>query len=145
MIYTPQTKKALRVAFEAHKDQMDKSGLPYVFHPFHLAEQMKDEQTTAAALLHDVVEDSEYTFADLEKMGFDKQVLDALALLTHQPEVDYFDYVRKIRTNPIAAAVKKADLKHNSDLSRLDEVTQEDLERVEKYRKALQILEGNEE
>lgn len=145
MIYTPQTKKALRVAFEAHKDQMDKSGLPYVFHPFHLAEQMKDEQTTAAALLHDVVEDSEYTFADLEKMGFDKQVLDALALLTHQPEVDYFDYVRKIRTNPIAAAVKKADLKHNSDLSRLNEVTQEDLERVEKYRKALQILEGNEE
>ena len=145
MIYTPQTKKARRVAFEAHKDQMDKSGLPYVFHPFHLAEQMKDEQTTAAALLHDVVEDSEYTFADLEKMGFDKQVLDALALLTHQPEVDYFDYVRKIRTNPIAAAVKKADLKHNSDLSRLNEVTQEDLERVEKYRKALQILEGNEE
>lgn len=145
MIYTPQTKKALRVAFEAHKDQMDKSGLPYVFHPFHLAEQMKDEQTTAAALLHDVVEDSEYTFADLEKMGFDKQVLDALALLTHQPEVDYFDYVRKIRTNPIAAAVKKADLKHNSDLSRLNEVTQEHLERVEKYRKALQILEGNEE
>lgn len=145
MIYTPQTKKALRVAFEAHKDQMDKSGLPYVFHPFHLAEQMKDEQTTAAALLQDVVEDSEYTFADLEKMGFDKQVLDALALLTHQPEVDYFDYVRKIRTNPIAAAVKKADLKHNSDLSRLNEVTQEDLERVEKYRKALQILEGNEE
>lgn len=145
MIYTPQTKKALSVAFEAHKDQMDKSGLPYVFHPFHLAEQMKDEQTTAAALLHDVVEDSEYTFADLEKMGFDKQVLDALALLTHQPEVDYFDYVRKIRTNPIAAAVKKADLKHNSDLSRLNEVTQEDLERVEKYRKALQILEGNEE
>lgn len=145
MIYTPQTKKALRVAFEAHKDQMDKSGLPYVFHPFHLAEQMKDEQTTAAALLHDVVEDSEYTFADLEKMGFEQPVLDALALLTHQPEVDYFDYVRKIRTNPIAAAVKKADLKHNSDLSRLNEVTQEDLERVEKYRKALQILEGNEE
>ena len=145
MIYTPQTKKALRMAFEAHKDQMDKSGLPYVFHLFHLAEQMKDEQTTAAALLHDVVEDSEYTFADLEKMGFEQPVLDALALLTHQPEVDYFDYVRKIRTNPIAAAVKKADLKHNSDLSRLNEVTQEDLERVEKYRKALQILEGNEE
>ncbi|UNT95067.1 HD domain-containing protein [Allobaculum mucilyticum] len=145
MIYTPQTKKALRVAFEAHKDQMDKSGLPYVFHPFHLAEQMKDEQTTAAALLHDVVEDSEYTFADLEKMGFDKQVLDVLTLLTHQPEEDYFDYVRKIRTNPIAAAVKKADLKHNSDLSRLDEVTEKDLERVQKYRKALQILEGNEE
>ncbi len=145
MIYTPQTKKALRVAFEAHKDQMDKSGLPYVFHPFHLAEQMKDEQTTAAALLHDVVEDSEYTFADLEKMGFEQPVLDALALLTHQPEVDYFDYVRKIRTNPIAAAVKKADLKHNSDLSRLDEVTEKDLERVQKYRKALQILEGNEE
>ena len=75
MIYTAQTKKALKLCFEAHKDQLDKSGMPYVFHPFHLAEQMTDEETTTAALLHDVVEDTDYTFEDLERMGFSAKVL----------------------------------------------------------------------
>ena len=65
MLYTPATKKAMKLCFEAHKDQVDKSGVPYVFHPFHLAEQMQDEQTTVAALLHDVAEDSGYTLEDL--------------------------------------------------------------------------------
>ena len=70
MIYTEKTKKALKLCFEAHKDQTDKSGLPYVFHPFHLAEQMPDEDTTIVALLHDVVEDTDYTLDDLRRMGF---------------------------------------------------------------------------
>lgn len=70
MIYTVLTKKAMKLCFEAHKDQVDKSGLPYVFHPFHLAEQMTDELSTIAALLHDVVEDTSYTFTDLREMGF---------------------------------------------------------------------------
>ena len=82
MIYTELTKKALKLCFEAHKDQLDKSGMPYVFHPFHLAEQMKDEYSTVAALLHDVVEDTDYTFDDLKKMGFPDEVLDAMKLLT---------------------------------------------------------------
>ena len=71
MIYTTGTKKALKLCFEAHKEQVDKSGAPYVFHPFHLAEQMKDERTTIVALLHDVVEDTDYTFDNLRNMGFD--------------------------------------------------------------------------
>ena len=74
MIYTPATKKAMKLCFEAHKDQADKSGMPYVFHPFHVAEQMQDEKTTIVALLHDVIEDTSYTLQDLQNMGFDKEV-----------------------------------------------------------------------
>jgi len=141
MIYTESTKKALKLCFEAHKNQLDKSGMPYVFHPFHLAEQMQTEETTIVALLHDVVEDTEYTIDDLGEMGFEKSVTDALRLLTHDDAVDYMDYVRSIKVNSIAKAVKLADLKHNSDLSRLDNVDEKALRRREKYLKAIEILE----
>ena len=120
MIYTAKTKQALKLCFDAHKEQTDKSGLPYVFHPFHLAEQMETEETTIVALLHDVVEDTDYTLTDLAEMGFDKAIIDALTLLTHDDDTDYMDYVRAIKSNPIAKAVKLADLRHNSDLSRMD-------------------------
>ena len=77
MIYTPDTKKAIKLCFEAHRNQTDKSGLPYVFHPFHVAEQMPDEETTIVALLHDVIEDTSYTIDDLRKMGFSEEVMDS--------------------------------------------------------------------
>lgn len=140
MIYTYLTKKALRLCFEAHKDQLDKSGLPYVFHPFHLAEQMDNEETVCVALLHDVVEDTDYTLEELIAMGFPKPVTDALALMTHDENVPYLDYVAKLKDNPVARQVKLADLKHNSDLTRLDRVDEKALERVEKYRKAMELL-----
>ena len=95
MLYTPATKKAMKLCFEAHKDQVDKNGVPYVFHPFHLAEQMQDEQTTVAALLHDVAEDSGYTLEDLAAMGFDEAVINALRLLTHDKRVPYLEYVAR--------------------------------------------------
>lgn len=141
MIYTPNTKKAMKLCFEAHKDQTDKSGMPYVFHPFHLAEQMETEETTIVALLHDVVEDTDYTLKDLTDMGFGESVIEALSLLPHDDEVEYMDYVRAIKENPIATAVKLADLRHNSDLSRMDEITEKVLERREKYLKAIAFLE----
>ena len=140
MIYTPDTKKAIKLCFEAHKNQTDKSGMPYVFHPFHLAEQMTDEKTTIVALLHDVVEDTPYTLQDLRDMGFAEDVVAALALMTHDEAVPYMDYVAKIKDNPIARAVKLADLRHNSDLTRLDAVDEKALQRVEKYRTAIQLL-----
>ena len=143
MIYTDMTKKALKLCFEAHKEQVDKSGLPYVFHPFHLAEQMESEETTVVALLHDVVEDTDYTIEDLTAMGFDKAVTDAIALMTHADGVDYMDYVRAIKENPIAKAVKLADLTHNSDLSRLDIIDEKALQRVKKYKEAIKILSEN--
>ena len=142
MIYTPATKQALKLCFEAHKHQLDKSGLPYVFHPFHLAEQMTDEDTTVAALLHDVMEDTPCTRAELTALGFSDRVLEALDLLNHDPAVPYLDYVAALRSNPIARAVKLADLRHNSDLTRLDVVDETALSRVEKYRKAIALLEG---
>lgn len=140
MIYTPETKQALKLCFEVHKEQTDKSGMPYVFHPFHLAEQMTDEKTTIVALLHDVVEDTPYTLQDLRDMGFAEDVVAALALMTHDEAVPYMDYVAKIKDNPIARAVKLADLRHNSDLTRLDAVDEKALQRVEKYRTAIQLL-----
>ncbi len=141
MIYTQETKKALKLCFEAHKEQVDKSGLPYVFHPFHLAEQMETEETTVVALLHDVIEDTDYTLADLTEMGFDKVITDAIALMTHADGVDYMDYVRAIKRNPIAKTVKLADLRHNSDLTRTDVVDEKVLKRREKYLQAIALLE----
>ena len=142
MIYTEQTKKAMKLCFEAHKAQTDKSGMPYVFHPFHLAEQMTDEKTVTLALLHDVVEDSSYNFDDLISMGFDSEVVDALRLLTHEEGVPYMDYVAEIKKNPLSRAVKLADLAHNSDLTRLspDEIDDRALARVEKYEAAIALL-----
>ena len=140
MIYTPLTKKALRLCFDAHKDQVDKAGAPYVFHPFHLAEQMHDELTTVCALLHDVAEDSEITLDEIAAMGFPAEVIEALSLLTHDETVEYMDYVREVAKNPIARRVKMADLKHNSDTSRLSVVDDRVKARVRKYRKALKIL-----
>ena len=140
MIYTTQTKKALKLCFEAHKEQKDKSGMPYVFHPFHLAEQMQDEDTTVVALLHDIVEDTEYTIEDIAAMGFHARVVAAIALMTHAEDVPYMDYVAKIKDNPIAKAVKLADLTHNSDMTRLDVVDEKAKARIEKYAKALRFL-----
>lgn len=141
MIYTEYTKLAMNICYKAHKDQLDRSGVPYVFHPLHLAEQMEDEDTTITALLHDVVEDSSMTIDDLRKYGFSEDVLNAVEVLTHDPDTPYFDYIEKVKTNPIAVIVKREDLKHNSDLTRLDDVTAKDIQRTEKYKKALELLE----
>ena len=142
MIYTELTKKALRICFDAHKEQNDKTGMPYVFHPFHLAEQMTDEISTVCALLHEVVEDTEMTLGDLSDMGFPKEVIEVLELLTHEKDVPYFDYVERISKNPIAKKVKLADLAHNSDLTRFDGEKIDDyaIARNEKYKKAIEML-----
>lgn len=142
MIYTNMTKKAVKLIYEKHKNQYDKAGMPYVLHPLHVAEQMPDEYRTTVALLHDVVEDTDVTFEDLQKMGYPEEVIEALKCLTHPLNVDYFDYVKNIGLNPIATDVKLADLRHNSDLSRLNEVTDWDLIRVAKYKKCIEYLEN---
>ena len=117
MVYTELTKKAMCIAYGAHHGQTDKSGVPYVFHPLHLAESMDDEISCCAALLHDVVEDTSVSLEELAR-HFPAEVVEAVALLTHEEDVDYFDYVRRIKGNPIAKKVKLADLAHNSDASR---------------------------
>ena len=144
MIYTKLTNKAMKLAYDAHHGQVDCNGVPYIFHPYHLAEQMTDEITTCVALLHDVVEDTDVTIEELEA-EFPKEVTEAVRLLTHDKSTDYFDYVRAIKTNPIAKTVKLADLSHNQDESRIavpTVVTERKLKHWrEKYAKAREILE----
>ncbi len=141
MIYTELTKKALIISFNAHKDQFDKSGIPYVYHPFHLAERMDDEYTTCVALLHDVVEDTEMSLDDLKSQGFPDKVIEALSLMTHDDSIEYLDYIRALKDNALARKVKLADLAHNSDLSRLEIVDEKAIQRVKKYKQAILILE----
>lgn len=142
MYYTPMTKAAMKLCFEAHKDQVDKAGIPYVFHPTSLAERFGEgqEAETCVALLHDVLEDTNYTVDDIRSAGMNEEVIEALLLLNHNPKVEYMDYVRHLSKNNIARHVKICDLKHNSNLSRLEKVTEKDLKRVEKYKEALRIL-----
>lgn len=142
MVYTPLTARAMEIAYAAHHGQVDKAGMPYIFHPMHLAEGMDDEISCCVALLHDTVEDTDITFSKLEK-EFPKDVLDALKLLTHEKETDYFDYVRALKKNPIAVKVKLADLAHNSDQSRLIGTTMDEETKAyfrSKYTKAKAIL-----
>lgn len=140
MIYTEMTKKAIRFAFRAHAGQMDRSGIPYIMHPIHLAEQMRSEDACVVAMLHDVLEDTDATLEELCAEGFTETQLTALQLLTHDEAVPYMDYIRNIKENKLAKTVKLADLAHNSDLTRLDTVTEKDLERNRKYAEAIRIL-----
>ena len=146
MIYTELTNKALRLAYAAHHGQMDNSGQPYIFHPYHLAEQMTDEVSVCVALLHDVAEDTSVTIEELE-LEFPKEVTEALRLLTHDAGTDYFDYVRAIKQNPVAVKVKLADLAHNSDQTRFSGCGEIPTERLakwrEKYARARAILEND--
>lgn len=140
MIYSDATRKAMRIAFDAHRGQVDRAEIDYVNHPLHLAEQMDTEAETCAALLHDVVEDTDWTMDRLADEGIAVDVLEAVRLLTHRDGVPYMDYVAALKGNPIAARVKLADLEHNSDLARLPDVSEEDLRRVRKYQEAMEIL-----
>lgn len=142
MIYTSLTVKAMQIAYEAHHGQTDKCGVPYVFHPFHLAEQMDNEYAVCAALLHDVAEDTDITTEQLAAV-FPPPVIRALELLKHDSNTDYFSYVRALKSDPVARAVKLADLAHNSDAARaalIEEPDEKTAKRLEKYRQAAAIL-----
>ena len=137
--------KAVTMCAKAHEGQVDKSGVPYIYHPIRVAQNavdlgFNDENTIIAALLHDVAEDTDITIEELTS-EFGEEVGAALSLLNHDKDVPYMDYVKALKDNNIARAVKMADLTHNMDLSRLKEVTDKDLERVKKYNEAYKLLE----
>ncbi len=142
MIYTELTKKAMSIAIKAHDGQTDKGGFAYIFHPIYVAMQQESEAAVCAALLHDVAEDTEMTIEQLAAEGFGEEIIAALRLLTHAEGVPYEDYISAIAGNPIARSVKLADLRHNSDLSRIAEPTQWDISRCERYKKYISFLEG---
>ena len=132
---------ALKIATEAHKGQVDKAGVPYINHPLTVASLVETEEEKIVALLHDTIEDTNITEQDLLNYGFSNKIVEAVKLLTHnKKEIPYMEYVTKIKNNELARKVKIADLTHNSDLSRLKEVTEKDIKRYEKYKKALIYL-----
>lgn len=147
MKYSPIIRTAMSIAYIAHAGQFDKGGYPYIHHPLHLAEQMSDEYSCAAALLHDVVEDGNgFSLNELRLNGIPEPVVEAVGLLTREPGTPYLDYVRKLSSNTIARAVKLADLRHNLDCSRLGDNEDGAVEqRLVRYVKAIRILEDAEE
>ena len=125
---------ALAIAKKAHAGQVDKAGVDYIQHPLYVASQVKTEQEKAVALLHDVIEDSDVTADDLLASGLSNEVVTAVQILTKKKGQSYQEYLEKVKSNNLARVVKLADLKHNSDLSRLKSVTNTDYERVKKYK-----------
>ncbi len=141
MIYTELTKKAMRLAYNAHHGVLDKGGVPYVFHPFHVAEQMNTEYDVCVALMHDVVEDTNYTLDDIRAQGFPDEIIEALKCLTKQKDQDYMEYINIVKNNPIAVRVKLADIEHNSDKTRIPAGQEEHYKYLhERYAKAKKIL-----
>lgn len=140
MIYTNLTKKAMKIAYNAHLNQVDKSGMPYIFHPIYIAERMDDEESIIVALLHDTIEDSDLTICDLKMEGFSGSVIEALECLTHDKNIQYEEYIQRIKDNPLAKKVKKVDLEHNSLLERLEIVDESVMNRLKKYEKAKEML-----
>jgi (p)ppGpp synthase/HD superfamily hydrolase len=142
MIYTALTKKAMRFAYEAHAGVYDKGGVPYVFHPFHVAEQMNSEYDVCVALMHDVVEDTNYTIEYIKELGFPDEIVEAVDCLTRRKGQDYMEYIRLVKQNPMAVRVKLADIEHNSDVTRIPEGEEKYFETLHKrYAQAKKILE----
>ena len=131
---------ALSIARQAHEGQLDKAGVDYIEHPIYVASQVDTEEEKAVALLHDVIEDSPFTAEELLLAGLLETVVTAVQILSKKKGQDYQTYLENVKSNPLARVVKLADLKHNSDLSRLSSVTDKDLERLEKYKKAIDYL-----
>jgi (p)ppGpp synthase/HD superfamily hydrolase len=125
--------KAISIAATAHQGQTSKRGNPYVLHPLRLMMKMKTESEKIVAVLHDVVEDTSWTFKKLRKKGFSKEVLEALDCVTGRDGESYGDFIKRLENNPIARKVKIADLEDNMNTQRITEVTPRDLERLKKY------------
>ena len=131
---------ALSIARKAHEGQLDKAGVDYIEHPIYVASQVDTEEEKAVALLHDVIEDSPVSAEGLLQAGLPETVVTAVQVLTKKKEQDYQKYLETVKKNPLARVVKLADLKHNSDLSRLSSITEKDRERLKKYKKAIDFL-----
>lgn len=133
-------KNALQLCYTAHKNQLDKGKKPYYFHPIYVALNLKDENQKIVALLHDVIEDTEITLDDLRREGFSESIIEAVNILTRKKDESYDSYIQRIKSNALSKAVKIEDLKHNSDVTRMESITEKDRMRIEKYKRALKYL-----
>lgn len=127
------------IARKAHKGQVDKAGRPYFEHIQAVVDGVTSEAEKIVAYLHDIAEDTEWTVGRLRSI-FPPYIVDAVCCLTRTKDESYVDYIQQVKRNKLATEVKKVDLWHNMDLSRLKSVTYKDLQRAEKYRRALKEL-----
>ena len=132
--------KAIQCAVKAHAGQKDKAGAPYILHPLRIMMKMDNQAGMIAALLHDVVEDSSVTLADLCAEGFSEEVIAAVDHLTRREGEAYEMFINRLRHNPLAVKVKLADLEDNMDIRRIENVTESDIERIQKYHTARKKL-----
>ena len=133
--------KAMQIAIKVHSGQVDKGGNDYIYHPMRVSDSCKSEEEKIVALLHDTIEDGNITSDYLLMQGFPNDIVDAVLSVSRNQEEDYFDFIHRCKANPIGRMVKIADLKDNMDVTRLNELTDKDVERLRKYHKAYKILE----
>ena len=133
--------RAIEIAVEAHKGQVDKGGSPYILHPLRVMMSVHGESEKIVGVLHDVVEDSDWTFEDLLADGFSAEVIEALKSVTKNSDnEDYDSFIQRAMQNPIGRKVKIADIRDNLDVTRISNITDKDVKRINKYKKALKIL-----
>jgi (p)ppGpp synthase/HD superfamily hydrolase len=141
----PTLEQAIALAVEAHRGQMDKNGAPYILHPLRVMFRLEQDLDRIVGILHDVVEDTDYTFEDLRRMGYAEEVITALDGVTRRDGETYDEFVTRSRAHPVSRRVKLADLEDNMDVRRMAaELTQEDFERLKRYRRAWEKLTRNE-
>lgn len=134
--------KAISIAAQAFEGKYDKGGQPYILHCLTVMKAIPedDDELRCIAVLHDLVEDTEWTLEDLQKVGFSNRVIRGVETLTHDPEVSYDDYIKKIARYSDARKVKLADLRHNSDIMRMKGISRKDFERLERYHRSYAYL-----
>lgn len=133
--------KAMQIATEVHHTQVDKGGKPYIGHPLRVEKLCNDDDSKIVALLHDTIEDGNITAENLLTQGFPTYLVDAVLSVSRNKGEDYFDFIHRSKANPIGRRVKMADLKDNMDITRLNELTDKDIERLKKYHQAHKMLE----
>lgn len=135
--------KAYEIAKKAHQGQVDKAGRPYIEHPLHVAGDVEGIELKVIAMLHDVIEDTDWNKEDLIREGIPEELVEVVCLLTHDliKYPGYMEYVKALSSNPMARKVKMADLRHNMDISRIPNPVNRDFKRLEKYKKAYAFLE----
>ena len=141
--YNQLLELAIKVATEAHAGLFDKGGKPYINHPQAVADSLSNTEYKIVAYLHDVCEDTPITLEDLKDMGFTYRIVNSIRLLTRTDKLTYEQYLRRLRMDSAARAVKIADLKHNMDITRIPNPSEKDYARIEKYKKALAFLESS--
>lgn len=137
--------KAIAIAVGAHRNQKDKAGAPYILHPLRIMLQMKSDEERIAAVLHDVVEDSDWTLEELKEEGFPGAIIAAVDCLTRRAGESYTAFVKRAGKNPLARKVKRADLVDNLDIMRMKRLSEKDRQRLNRYLNALKTLDSGTE